>query len=198
MTGSADMGQGSETALSQIVAEVLGIPLDDVRVTAADTRHTPYETGSFASSQAYVAGHAVNGAAMDVIDQIRVALGTRYGLETAAIAFENRRFLFRKDEKRVSMSFKEAVKKIHYGETGTVVTGRASFKASHSAPPFAACWANVAFDPLTNRIEVRHVIQVADVGTPINRDIVTGQLEGALPWGSGMPSWKILRWMEES
>jgi CO/xanthine dehydrogenase Mo-binding subunit len=185
LTGSADMGQGSETALSQIVAEVLGIPLNDVRVTAADTRHTPYETGSFASSQAYVAGHAVNAAAMDVIDQIRVAMGTRYGLETGAIAFENRRFRFRTDKKSVSMSFKEAVKKIHFGETGTVVTGSASFKASHSAPPFAACWAKVAFDPLTNRIEVRHVIEVADVGTPINRDIVTGQLEGGVAMGLG-------------
>ena len=185
LTGSADMGQGSETALSQIAAEVLGISLSDVRVTAADTRHTPYETGSFASSQAYVAGHAVNAAAMDVIDQTRDALAIRYGVEAEPIVFENRRFKFEHGETSLSLSFKEAVSEVHFGETGTVITGRASFKASHSAPPFAACWAKVAFDRLTNSITVRHVIEVADVGTPINTDIVTGQIEGGIAMGLG-------------
>jgi CO/xanthine dehydrogenase Mo-binding subunit len=185
LTGSADMGQGSETTLSQIVAEVLGLDLNDVRVTAADTRHTPYETGSFASSQAYVAGHAVNAAANDVIDQARALLGIRYGLKKENVLFENHRFQFEREKKAVSMSFKEAVREVHFGDIRTVITGRASFKASHSAPPFAACWAKVAYDPLTNSIAVRHAIEVADVGTPINRDIVTGQLEGGIAMGLG-------------
>jgi len=185
LTGSADMGQGSETALSQIVAEVLGLELNDVRVTAADTRHTPYETGSFASSQAYVAGHAVNAAAKDVIDQARNLVGVRYGLKVENVLFEKGRFYFEKEKKAVSISFKEAIREVHFGEMRTVITGRASFKASHSAPPFAACWAKVAYDPLTNSIEVRHAIEVADVGTPINTDIVTGQLEGGIAMGLG-------------
>jgi CO/xanthine dehydrogenase Mo-binding subunit len=185
LTGSADMGQGSETALSQIVAEVLGIALADVSVTAADTMHTPYETGSFASSQAYVAGHAVHAAALEVIEQTRASLAARYGVEVTHITYENHQFRFVKEGKPVSLSFKGAISETHFGETGTVVIGRSSFKASHSAPPFAACWAKVAFDQLTNRIEVRHVIEVADVGTPINPDIVTGQIEGGIAMGLG-------------
>jgi xanthine dehydrogenase molybdenum-binding subunit len=185
LTGSADMGQGSETALSQIVAEVLGLELADVKVTAADTLHTPYETGSFASSQAYVAGHAVNEAAKDVIDRTGVSLAVKYGMDVDLIVFENHRFCFDKGGKTISLSFKEAISDVHFGETGTVITGRASFKASHSAPPFSACWAKVAYDRLTNSICVRHVIEVADVGTPINRDIVIGQIEGGIAMGLG-------------
>jgi len=185
LTGSADMGQGSETALSQIVAEVLGIALTDVKVTAADTMHTPYETGSFASSQAYVAGHAVHAAAMEVIERTRVSLAARYGVEPSRMTHENQQFRFLKEGRPFSLSFKEAISETHFGETGTVVIGRSSFKAIHSAPPFAACWAKVAFDRLTNRIEVRHVIEVADVGTPINPEIVTGQIEGGIAMGLG-------------
>jgi len=185
LTGSADMGQGSETALTQIVAEVLGVELVDVRVTAADTLHTPYETGSFASSQAYVAGHAVHAAAMDVIERTRTSLAARYEVETDHVVFENHRFSINSTEKPISLTFKKAISKTHFGETGTVVTGRSSFKASHSAPPFAACWAKVAFDRLTNSIEVRHVIEVVDVGTAINPDIVTGQIEGGISMGLG-------------
>ncbi len=185
LTGSADMGQGSETALSQIVAEILGIALSDVQVTAADTLHTPYETGSFASSQAYVAGHAVHAAAREVIEQTRASLAVKYGLKTEDIFHENRQFQFIQEGKSVSLTFQEAIAATHYGETGTVVIGRSSFKAVHSAPPFAACWAKVAFDRLTNSIHVRHVIEVADVGTPINPDIVTGQIEGGIAMGVG-------------
>lgn len=185
LTGTADMGQGSETALCQIVAEVLGLALEDVRVTAADTRHTPYETGSFASSQAYVAGHAVNDAAKEVIERTRSSLARRYDVPKDRVVFENRRFQIQRGSNDISFSFREAIKEIHFGETGTVITGRSSFKASHSAPPFAACWAKVVFDPLTRSIAVRHVIEVVDVGTPINTDIVAGQIEGGIAMGLG-------------
>ena len=74
MTGSADIGQGSETTLSQIVAEELGIRFEDVRVTAADTLHTPYDSGTYASSQIYVSGNAALRAARDLKENFQKAL----------------------------------------------------------------------------------------------------------------------------
>ena len=75
LVGSADIGQGSETMECQIAAECLGIPLEDVHITAADTNLTPYNTGTFGSSQTFICGNAVEMACDDLkkkmIEQLR-------------------------------------------------------------------------------------------------------------------------------
>jgi CO/xanthine dehydrogenase Mo-binding subunit len=81
LTGSTDLGTGSDTVLAQIAAEVLGVGLDAMTVTAADTDLTPFDTGAYASSTTYVSGRAVELAARKVREQIlAVAAGL---LETA-------------------------------------------------------------------------------------------------------------------
>lgn len=76
LVGSADIGQGSETMECQIAAECLGIPLEDVHITAADTNLTPYNTGTFGSSQTFICGNAVEMACDDLkkkmIEQLKV------------------------------------------------------------------------------------------------------------------------------
>jgi CO/xanthine dehydrogenase Mo-binding subunit len=185
LTGSADMGQGSETALSQIVAEVLGIELNDVTVTSADTLYTPFEMGSFASSQAYVAGNAVYAAAEDVVENVKTALMKYYKIGPETIVWKDGLFKIATPEEKISSSFKEAIAKITFIENGTIIIGRSSFMAEHSPPPFAVCWAKVAFDKLTRSIKIQHIIQVVDVGKPLNPDIVTGQIEGGIMMGLG-------------
>jgi CO/xanthine dehydrogenase Mo-binding subunit len=185
LTGSADMGQGSETALSQIVAEVLGIELNDVTVTSADTLYTPFEMGSFASSQAYVAGNAVYAAAQDVIESVKKALAKLYKTEPDKLVWENGLFKIAASEEKISLSFKEAIAKITFIEKGTIIIGRSSFMAEHSPPPFSVCWAKVAFDKLTRSIDIQHIIQVVDVGNPLNPDIIKGQIEGGTLMGLG-------------
>ena len=76
LVGSADIGQGSETMECQIAAECLGIPLKSVQITAADTHLTPYNTGTFGSSQTFICGNAVKLACDDLkqkmIEQLRL------------------------------------------------------------------------------------------------------------------------------
>ena len=76
LVGSADIGQGSETMESQIAAECLGIPLSSVQITAADTGLTPYNTGTFGSSQTFICGNAVKLACDDLkkkmVEQLKV------------------------------------------------------------------------------------------------------------------------------
>jgi len=185
LTGSADMGQGSETALSQIAAEVLGIELNDVTVTSADTLYTPFEMGTFASSQAYVAGNAVYAAAEDVVENVKTALMKYYEIGPEATVWKDGLFKIATSEEKISLSFKEAIAKITFIENGTIIIGRSSFMAEHSPPPFAVCWAKVAFDKLTRSIQIQHIIQVVDVGKPLNPDIITGQIEGGIMMGLG-------------
>ncbi len=185
LTGSADIGQGSETTLSQIVAEELGLHLEDVRVTAADTLHTPYDSGTYASSQIFVSGNAVLRAARELKENFRKALTGHFQADPEKIRFEKGRVLIPAEEGEFDLSFREAAAKVSFGGKGTVIMGRCSYKAEDSPLPFAVCWAKVAVDTVTRAVRVRHIIQAVDVGTPINPEVVRGQVEGGISMGLG-------------
>ncbi len=155
-------------------------------MTTADTLHVPYDTGTFASSQIYVGGNAVRQAAQDVIERIRVTLADHYSTDPGQIRFEKGQFkLIPKEGDEVSLSFREAIAKISFGRKNTTIIGRSSFKAVESPLPFVVCWAKVAVDKATRTVEVRQIIEAVDVGTPINPEIVKGQVEGGDRHGSG-------------
>src|SRR5258708_22172783 len=76
-TGASDIGQGSDTMVAQIVAEVLGIRLRRVRIVAADTDLTPIDIGSYSSRVTFMNGNASLRAAQDVKKKIVAAAATR-------------------------------------------------------------------------------------------------------------------------
>ena len=63
LVGATDLGTGADTVLGQIAAEVLGVPLDDIKVYSSDTDMTPFDTGAYASSTTYISGTAAMKAA---------------------------------------------------------------------------------------------------------------------------------------
>ena len=186
LVGSADIGQGCETTLSQIAAEELGIDLKEITVTSGDTSFTPYDTGTFASSQIYVAGNAVRQAAQDVKEKLGVALAACYHTDLEMVRHEQSQFIIETGaDKKISLSFKESVAKVMSGGKGRVLTGFSSFKAEESPLPFSVCWAKVAVDKRARTLSVQHIIQVVDVGTAVNPDVVKGQVEGGISMGLG-------------
>ena len=182
ITGSADIGQGSETMLSQIAAECLGIPLSHVKITAADTGITPYATGTFGSSQTYVSGNAVVLACQDVIQKLTDALSDCY--DSADITFgEDKKFHI--PSENLCLTLEEAAHQVVFGIKGAVIIGNSSYKAKESPNPFAVCMVKAEYEKKTNSIILRHVIEVVDVGTPINPLTVIGQIEGGVAQGVG-------------
>ena len=73
LVGATDLGTGADTVLGQIAAEVLGVPLEDIRVYSSDTDVTPFDTGAYASSTTYISGAAAKKAA----DAVRKRLKER-------------------------------------------------------------------------------------------------------------------------
>ena len=184
--GAADMGQGSDTTLSQVAAEALSIDLKDITLIATDTMNTPYDSGSFASSQIYISGNAVHLAALDARERLMKALAARYETDPDKVRYDEGTYtVLKPDGERLDFTFKEAVRAVSFGMFGTVLMGSAYFKASESPPPFAVCWAKVAVDTVRKTLTVKHLIQTVDVGTPINPQIVIGQVEGGLGMGFG-------------
>lgn len=185
LMGSADIGQGSETILSQIAAETLGIDLSDISVTAADTKFTPYDTGTFASSQTYVGGNAVFLAASDAKDKIIKALCKLEDLDPKDVNYENGNFVINSGNTINKLTFKEALSKITFGQKGVVISGSSSYKAEDAPPPFAICWAKVSVNILTGKVVLKHIIESVDVGKAINPKLVEGQVQGGISMGIG-------------
>jgi CO/xanthine dehydrogenase Mo-binding subunit len=184
LVGSADIGQGCETTFKQLAAEQLDTTVENIAVSAADTLNTPYDTGTFASSQMYVGGNAVYEAASAVHNNLKEALAKYYDLTSEKIIYSNKKYII-EAEKKIELSFKEAVEKIAFGMKGTVIIGKASFKALESPPPFAICWAKVALNKKTRTLRIKHVIETVDVGTAVNPKIVEGQIHGGISMGLG-------------
>lgn len=179
LVGSADIGQGSETMLAQIAAETLGITLEAVNIIAADTGLTPYDTGTFGSSQTFICGNAVLAACRDLLDGMVKNLNRIY--ETSSFAFREQVFTGNSGK----LSFQEAAEKIFFHTAGGVTIGSASYKARSCPNPFAVTFAKAEYHKKTNAVRILHVIESVDVGTPINPLTVKGQIEGGVAQGVG-------------
>jgi 4-hydroxybenzoyl-CoA reductase alpha subunit len=93
LTGSAEIGQGSDTIFSMMAAETLGIPFENVRIVSGDT-DLSVDLGAYSSRQTLMTGHATKQAAEQVRDQIAAVLAEEMGCETSAISFSNGNVFF--------------------------------------------------------------------------------------------------------
>ncbi|MGH6984819.1 MAG: xanthine dehydrogenase family protein molybdopterin-binding subunit [Stellaceae bacterium] len=170
---TVDMGQGSDTAMAQIAAEVLDLLAETVRVVHPDTDVTPYDMATLGSRSTFHMGNAVKRAAEDVrakIDALKTELGLPAGSNISVAE------LFRRK----------------YGMQAGNIVGVGSFVPSYASPdhdtgltpnatPFwmvGGTGAEVDVDTETGHVRIARLINVADLGTPINPRIVETQLSG--------------------
>src|ERR1700686_800089 len=81
LVGATDIGTGSDTVIAQIVAETLGVRVEDIIIYSSDTDFTPFDTGAYASSTTYISGGAVKKAAEGVRWQIQEVAGAMLGVK---------------------------------------------------------------------------------------------------------------------
>lgn len=185
LTGATDIGQGSNTVLAQIVAEELGVRLEDVTVTSADTNLTPFDWGTLGSRITYIAGSAAKAAAADAKRQLleRAAKMLKADVKNLEIR-DGRVYVKGSSEKGASIS--EVVWFSQYvDEAKAIILGRASYGPSEFPPAFGAHFAEVEVNTETGQVKVLRIVAVHDVGRAINPTLVEGQVEGALQMGIG-------------
>jgi putative selenate reductase molybdopterin-binding subunit len=176
--GATDLGTGADTILAQIAAEVLGTPVEDIVVYAADTDMTPFDVGAYASSTTYVSGMAVKKAAEQVRRQIaeRAALMLDVGTP-GDISLRDRR-AWSPDGRSVSLE-EIALHSLHQDQQHQIM-GTASYVAPDSPPPYAAQFAEVEVDIGTGQVTVNRLVMAVDCGVPINPVTSAGQVEGGM------------------
>jgi len=191
LTGTVEVGQGSRTALSQVVAEELAIGLDRISVAQLDTDVTPYDVSTSASSSMTVMGLAVQRAAQDVKKQLLQAAAKVMGKKADQLVLKNGKVCSRGGE---GISYGKVISD-HFGSKAGEIIGRGIYrdvkskKAVLGSPTtfWEVGWggAEVEVDPETGAIQILKYISAADVGKAINPVQCEGQDEGAVFFALG-------------
>ena len=189
LSGTSPHGQGHETAWAQIVAEVLGVSVDDVAVAHGDTAQIPFGSGTYGSRSTAVGGAAVRLAADKVREKaIKIAA---HLLESRVedLEYVDGRARVKGSPTR-SLSFAEIAAAAHTGhklppDTEPGLESTSFFDPSNFTYPFGVHVAVVEVDPETGRVSIKKYVAVDDCGKVINPMIVDGQVHGGVAMGIG-------------
>jgi CO/xanthine dehydrogenase Mo-binding subunit len=201
LVGATEMGQGMLTALGQIAAEALNIPLEKIDVKMPDTDFTPYEWQSVGSRTTYCAGHAILNAAEDIKKQIYPLAAFALNVPEDEVELDNDTVYWVKDKnKQVALSELASCYKKPTGEGiyGPII-GRGSYTPSKmcnlcpetgAGKPalfwtFGATAAEVEIDPETGEITVLQLATVMDAGKAVNPKLCQVQVHGGTIMGLG-------------
>jgi carbon-monoxide dehydrogenase large subunit len=201
-TGVGTQGQGHFTVFAQLVADVLGVGVEDVRVVTGDTREFHWGTGTFASRGAVVAGSACHAAAMAVREKVlNLASGllhvTRDELELAG----GRVFVKGKTDRGFSLGELSGKANPLRGavQPGTEpgLESTAYFGPDRGSTASGVHAMLVEVDPETATVEIKRYVVVHDCGTIINPMLVEGQIHGGVAQGIGNAFYEQLIYDEQ-
>lgn len=190
-SSTVDMGQGSDTILGQIAAEVLGLPREKVRVVHPDTDVTPYDTITAASRSTFYMGNAIYNSAQDIKRQLLNYVSEKFQVNQEQLELKDEKVYVVGDQEK-SISIKEIIKGIYHMPAGSII-GSNVFESHYQSPDpetgqsedIAIFWfpggtgVEIEVDIDTGKIDVLHLVSVGDVGKAINPFNVHQQLYGA-------------------
>ncbi len=196
LTGAADIGQGSSTLITQVIAEVLGLGVERVRVIANDSSITPKDNGSYSSRVSFMVGNAAVAAAQN-LKKLLVEAAARK-LEASPADVECLGEIYRVSGTDRTLTYKSVVSAA-LEESGPIVV-----KGTYSTPPetqggkfrgaavgtsaafsYSAQVVEVSVDEDTGMIRVEKVWVAHDCGFAINPLSVEGQVQGSVWMGMG-------------
>lgn len=181
LTGTAGLGTGAHTALSQIVAEELGVPFEAIGVVQGDTDVVPWDIGAFASHTTYMGGRAAQIAAADVKRQVLAHAAPMLDAKPEELSIRDG-IIHVADTNR-TMSLKDAVSPTK-GMPAIQLVGVGTYTPTKSYS-FAAHFVEVEVDTETGEVAVLQVIPVHEIGRVIHPIAAAGQIEGGIQQGIG-------------
>ena len=199
LVGATDLGTGSDTVLSQMAAEVLGVPVEDMITYSSDTDFTPFDKGAYASSTTYISGTAAVNAAKIVAERIRaraVEIFKVQGLnvQPSDLKLVNRTVIAPEGQ-TIPLS-EIALDSLHRNNQEQIM-GVASYVSPVSPPPFAAQFAEVTVDAETGAVQVDRLVMAVDSGVIVNPLTASGQIEGGMTQALGYAVCEEMRYDEK-
>ncbi|MDP7642661.1 MAG: xanthine dehydrogenase family protein molybdopterin-binding subunit [Alphaproteobacteria bacterium] len=212
-TGAVDIGQGSDTALSQMCAAALGLDIEQVSFATPDTDSAPYNYGTVASRVTYTVGHAVHEAAMAVCAQLfdHAAAMLECAPERLELRPGGRVGVSGEPARNAEVSFADIAGRSLWA-VGGPITGSGSFMTSDPLDPehtkssgmldlgvlsvrsFGAQAVEVEVDEATGAVRVVEAWCAHDVGRAVNPGAIESQIHGAFTQGMGYALTEELLW----
>ena len=180
--GATDIGQGSDTLISQIVAEELMTTVDKIIIYSSDTDLAPFDVGAYASSTTYISGNAAWKTAIKMRERLISEAANMLGVKESTVEFDGKKFV--SGDKEISLF--DLSNKLIYSAPQHQVAVTESYIGHVSPPPFMAAYAEIELDTETGEYEVLEYVSVVDCGTTINPMLAKGQVEGGITQGFGM------------
>ena len=184
--GETEIGQGADTAFSQMAAEVLGISTDEVHVVSnQDTDITPFGTGSYASRQTYVGGFSISKTAGLLKQKI---LDYAYILTNMPLAITDIKnsMIIRTTDNRELISLRDLATEALYSLSDSRhITAESTAQIKSNAYSFGCCFAEVEVDIDMCKAKLTKIINVHDCGKLINPALAKAQVEGGMSMGIG-------------
>ncbi len=192
LTGASDVGQGSDTVMSAIVAEVLGLELKDVEIKRVDTDYTPADPGSFGSRVTIYAGEATKRAAEDAKRQLLEFAARQFDVSPEEVDIKDKKAFVKIDYSK-SMPWWRLVRLACYTTPGNVIIGHGvSTRGVGRVPDFDTgggdIGASYSFTAEANEVEVDletgvvkctdNSVIAHDCGLPLNPTAVETQVQG--------------------
>ncbi len=187
VTGSSAHGQGHETAWSQIVADALGVPFEDVRVLHGDTHVSPKGMDTYGSRSLVVGGMAVHSACEKVVAKAKVIASKLLEAPPEEVEFTAGMFQAKGSEGpgKTIQDIAFAAFAAHDLPDGVEpsLDAEATFDPENFSFPHGTHLCAVEVDTETGQVKIRSYVAVDDVGRVVNPTIVEGQLHGGIAQG---------------
>lgn len=182
LAGSQDLGTGTYTFIPQVVAEVLEIPVENVRATLGRTSAGPYCPPSGGSQTAPTVAPAAHDAAVQIRGALLDGAAALWELPRKSLVYENATIRSEDGEKVITIP--ELMEELH--ENTLVRTGlRAANVPGKTAQSFGVQFAEVEVDTRTGEVRVLKIIAAHDIGRTLNRKLLENQFHGGIIQGFG-------------
>jgi carbon-monoxide dehydrogenase large subunit len=187
LTGTSPHGQGGETAFSQLVAEGLGVPFEDVTVIHGDTGQVPFGIGTFGSRAIAIGGTAIMMSVEKVKEKAKKFAGQMLEAQPDDLVYDAGK-IYVQGHADKAITIQEIAAAAWGGrnlppDTEPGLDATSYFEPPNCTFPFGAHVAVVEVDPDTGKIDLQRYISVDDCGNVINPMIVEGQVHGGLAQG---------------
>ncbi len=195
-SGATDIGQGADNVIVQIVAEVLGLRIEDVDVKYTDTDVVPWDVGAHASRTTFVAGNSALFAAEKAKAILLELASEALGVDQTEIAFRNRQ-AFSMDNPEKTVSIDKLCRNYHFKKGGQMLSVNYFYDPPHEnldrkfrgnnsmAYSFGTHGVKVKVDEETGQVTILDYVAAHDVGRALNPMLLEGQVYGGVLMGVG-------------